>query len=125
VTLDQMRMIGSGLLFVLIFVSGFQLTRSGRPYGVFLLTVHKLASLAAVGLLVVAAYQVYQADALGATQLVVAVVAILFFLDTMATGGLLSIGNPVPAAILTMHRVVPYVTLLSTAAALYLLLSPT
>jgi hypothetical protein len=47
----------------------------------------------------------------------------LFFLDAVVSGGLLSIGKPMPVAISTMHRITPYLTLFSAAATLYLLLS--
>jgi hypothetical protein len=33
----------------------------------------------------------------------------------IATGGLLSIGKSLPAAILTMHQITPFLTVLSTA----------
>jgi hypothetical protein len=47
----------------------------------------------------------------------------LFFLGTIITGGLLSTGKPMPAAILTIHQITPFLTVFSTAVTLYLLLS--
>jgi hypothetical protein len=85
------------------------------------LTIHKLISLAAVVFLVITIYQINQVAKLSAIELVAGVVAGLFFLSTIITGGLLSTGKPMPAAILTMHQITPFLTVLSTAVTLYLL----
>jgi len=110
------------LLYLAIFVSGFWLSRLGRPFNVILLTVHKLVSLAALVLLAFTVYRVTWDVALGAIDWAVVALTGLFFLGTIATGGLLSVDRPMPAAVLTLHRITPFLTVLSTAAALYLLL---
>lgn len=110
------------LLFLGIFVSGFWLSRLGKPFNTILLTVHKLASLAAVVLLAFMVYRVTWDAALGAIDWIAVAVTGLFFLGTMATGGLLSVDKPMPAVVLTLHRIAPFLTVLSTTATLYLLL---
>jgi len=50
------------------------------------------------------------------------VVTGLFFLGTIIAGGLLSTGKPMPAAILTMHQITPFLTVFSTSVTLYLVL---
>ena len=119
----QLRAVGAGVCFLLILLSGFWLSRSGKPYGKAVFTVHKLASLAAVVLLGITVYQVKRDGMLSATGLLVAIVAGLFFLGTMVTGGLLSIpiDKPMPAIVHKLHQVTPYLTVLSTAGILYLL----
>jgi hypothetical protein len=46
----------------------------------------------------------------------------LFFLSTIVSGGLVSIDKPMPAPISIMHKLFPYLTVLSTAVTLYLVL---
>jgi hypothetical protein len=60
---------------------------------------------------------------LNTIELTAGVVTGLFFLGTIISGGLLSTGKPMPAVILTLHQITPFLTVLSTAATLYLLLS--
>jgi hypothetical protein len=122
VNANQLRIAGSGLFYLFIFLSGFWLTKSGKPYSVIVLTIHKLISLAAVVFLVIIIYQVNQVAKLSSVELVAAIVTGLFFLGTIVTGGLLSVDKPMPAIVLWLHRITPFLTVLSTAATLYLLL---
>lgn len=120
---DQLRVVGAGLFFVAIFASGYWLSRSGKPYSVIILTAHKLISLAAVVFLVIAMIQSNQVAALGAIELVAGMVTGLFFLSLIATGGLLSSDKQMPVIVSRLHRVAPYLTVISTAVTLYLLQS--
>jgi hypothetical protein len=119
----QSRVIGAGLFFLFIFLSGLWLSHSGRPLNVIILTIHKLVSLAAIAFLVITLSQINRVAPLGATELTVSIITGVFLLGTIATGGLLSTGKPMPAVILTMHQVIPILTLLSTTATLFLVLS--
>ena len=112
------------LLYLAIFVTGFWLSLRGRPFSAILLTVHKLVSLAAVVVLVLTVWRVNREAALRAIDWVAVVITGLFFMGTIATGGLLSAGEPKSASVLWAHRITPFLTVLSTAAALYLLLGP-
>jgi len=118
---DQVRIAGTGLFFLFIFISGLWLSRSGKPFNGIILTIHKLISLAAAIFVVITIYRVNQGATLNAIGLTAGVVTGLVFLGTGVSGGLLSTGKPMPAAILTMHRVTPFLTVLFTAATLYLL----
>jgi hypothetical protein len=117
----QSNVVGAGLFFVFIFLSGIWLSRSGKPLNGIILTVHKLISLAAVVFLAITIYQVNQAAGLSPMSLIAGAVTGLFFLGAIITGGLLSTGKPVSAAILTAHQIVPFLTVLATATTLYLL----
>lgn len=119
----QLRFVGAGLSFLLILLSGFCLSRTGKPYSGIILSVHKLIALAAVILLGITIRRIHQAGALGAIELLVVAVGGLFFLGTMVTGGLLSIpmDKAMPGIVHKLHQVTPYLTVLSTAATLYLL----
>jgi hypothetical protein len=111
------------LLYLGIFVSGLWLSRLGRPFNMILLTVHKLISLAAIILLGFTVYRVTWEGPLGALDWIVVSITGLFFLGTIATGALLSGDKPMPAVVLTLHRVTPFLTVISTAVALVLLLA--
>jgi hypothetical protein len=111
------------LLYLAIFVSGFWLSRLGRPFNVLLLTVHKLVSLAAIVLLGFTVYRVTWDATLNALDWLVVVLSGLLFLGTIATGARLSTDKPARAVVLTLHQITPFLTVLSTAWALYLLLT--
>ena len=115
------RITGTVLFYLLIFVSGFWLTFAGRPYNVIVTTIHKLISVVAFVFLVGVMVRANKAAALSAIELVAGVVTGLFFVGTIATGALLTAEKPMPAIVLWLHRITPFLTVLSTAAALYLL----
>jgi hypothetical protein len=115
-------MASAGLLFLLIFLFGFWLSRSGKPYNLAVFTIHKLIALAAIVFLVTIIYKTHQAAPLGPAQLTVIAITAVCLAATILTGGLLSTGKSVPEIVLKVHQITPYLTVLSTAATLYLLL---
>ena len=117
----QLRVVGTGLFFLFILLSGFVLSKYGRPLNTIVFAIHKLVSVAMVVFLVRTFLQVNQAVDLGATQITAFVVTGLIFLSTVVAGSLLSFDKPMPAAVLTMHQITPFLTILSTAVTLYLL----
>jgi len=119
----ESRFAGAGLFFLLIFLSGIWLSRSGRPLSGVLLTIHKLISLAAAVFLVVTVYQMNQVATLSGMELIVLVVTGLLFLGTGIIGGVLSTDKPLTGAMLRLHQIGPILTVLSTAVTLYFLLS--
>ena len=62
-----------------------------------------------------------RAAALSAMELVAGVVTGLFFLGLMATGGLLSVDKQMPAIVLKLHQIAPYLTVAAAVVTLYLL----
>jgi hypothetical protein len=121
-TTNHLRLLYTAVFFLLIFTTGFWLSRSGRPYGVLLLTVHKLLSVAAVIFLTVIITRINRSAGLGSLGLIAAVVTGLLFLGTIATGGLLSMTKPMPDLVHHLHQITPFLTLLSTAITMYLLI---
>ncbi|MBN1889190.1 MAG: hypothetical protein JW850_14450 [Thermoflexales bacterium] len=119
----QSRVLGAGVAFCFIFLSGFWLGRSEKPYHVLLLNVHKLIGLAVFVFFVVTIYQMNKTTALSALELAAGVVTGLFFIGTIISGGLVTIDKPWPAVVSTMHKLLPWLTALSTAVTSYLLLS--
>lgn len=115
------RIIVTGASYAVIFAFGLLLARSGSPYSTLLLTVHKLASVAAVILLYKSFVAVHQATGLTTVAIALGVVTGLLFLGLFATGGLISNEGNVPEMVYTLHRVMPVLNLLSAAASLYTL----
>ena len=123
--MNAISMVSAGLVFVIIFTSGYWLSRAGKPYNVIVLTVHKLISLVAVVFLVITMIQSHRVAALSVLELVAGVVTGLFFLSLIATGGLLSGDKQMPTIVSRLHQIAPYLTLFSTAITMYLLQSRT
>jgi len=117
---NQLRVVSAGLFFLFIFLSGFWLGRSGKPYSVIILTIHKMISLAAAVFLVITIYRINQVAKLSAIELLAVVVTGLLFIGTAVSGGLVSTDKPMPVAVLRIHQILPVLTVLSTAATLYL-----
>jgi len=120
-----LRWVGAGAVFLVILLSGYGLSRSGKPYGTLVFTIHKLVAVAAVVTLGVTVYRMNRAGTLTAAGLASAIVSGVFFIGTMASGGALSVEaateTTMPALVHKLHQVTPYLTVLSTALALFLL----
>jgi len=102
------------LLFLFIFLSGYFLSHSRRPFSVPVLTIHKLFSLAALIYLSTRVVRV----PLNSLKIGLVAAAGIFFVSTIITGGLLSTDKPMPAIVHRLHQIIPYLTVLSTAAVL-------
>ena len=111
-----------GVLFLLIFLSGLWLSRSGRPLQGGISAIHKLVSLGAGVLLLVAIYQRNEAAPLGATAWMAIAATGLCFLADVASGALLSSEAARPVAVLRIHQIAPVLTVVLSGATLYLLL---
>ena len=123
--------IGTGLLFLLIFVSGYWLSKMGKPYSPFPFTIHKLIGLAAGIFLIVTIVQHNQAAPIDSLAVTIIAVTVLIFILTVAAGGLLSaadngnlssLSQPIRTAISIVHKIFPYLAVFSTVATLYLLM---
>jgi hypothetical protein len=121
--ITQSRVIGAGLFFIFIFLSGFWLSRSGKPYGTIKLNIHKFIGLGAVVFLAITVYQIHQLAPLRQVEMAASLVTFVFFVVTIISGGLSSIDKAMPAAFSALHKLFPYLTTLSTAVTLYFLLS--
>jgi hypothetical protein len=117
------RIVWTGALFILVFLSGFWLYRSGRPINTVVLTVHKLIALGALILIGTTIYQINQVTALSATTWIVAAITGLLFITTIITGGLLSLEQPV-TAVSIVHKIGPFLTVVGVSVTMYLLVNP-
>jgi hypothetical protein len=116
------KIISIGLLFLLIFLSGFWLSRMDRPYPIIIFTLHKLIALGSVIFLGMMVYKIHQTAPLHSTQVAVVGVTILCLVAAIITGGLLSVEKDIPRIVLQLHQVIPYLTVLSVGVTLYLVL---
>ncbi len=104
-TTAQLRTVGLLLAAAVIFASGIWLTRTGRPYGVVLMTVHKLVDLAAVIVIGVMVYQAHLAAPLSTLEWAASGLAALLTIATFSTGGVVSASEGAPGWVLWVHRV--------------------
>lgn len=116
------RLILIGILLAITFITGYWLGKTGRPYSMVLSTIHKLVALAAVVLSTIAVLNLHKEVHPGSIVIIMAALSGLLFLLEIVTGGLLSMEKPPPDAIETIHKIVPYIVVLSTAITFYLLL---
>jgi hypothetical protein len=123
-TTSQWRLAGAAAFFLVIFVSGFWLRRTGKPYSVMISNIHKLVALAAGILLLIILFRVNRETGLGTTEWVVGVVTGLLLLVNGISGGLVMLDTPMQAVVSVMHMILPFLALLSSAATLYLLIGP-
>lgn len=117
----QLRIVSAGLFLLLIVPSGLWLGHAGKPYSAMLFNLHKLIALGAFIFLMIHVYRMHQVNPLTPLQFTVCVLTALFFVSTIVSGGLVSVDRSIPAAVLMSHKLLPYLTLLSTTASLYLL----
>jgi hypothetical protein len=117
----SIRLLGVVFLFVLIFVSGFWLVSSGKPYSAVLLAVHKLMSVGLVVLMVVTILNINRQNPLAPEVFILSLSAGLFFLAAIISGGLLSMDKTMPSFVLLLHRITPFITILAVTVVFYLI----
>jgi hypothetical protein len=115
------RILIIGFLYIAKFIFGFWLFRTGKPYNSFILTIHKLVSLATLGYIIVIANGVHLDAGLTTVEIITVVLTIVLFLIAISTGGVLSMDKPASTLISAIHKVVPFLSIVSTISSLYLL----
>ncbi len=103
--------------FVLIYLSGFWLRHTGKPYSAFIFAVHKLIGTALLVFLVIIFYRSTPPGTIG---LMTGIFGGLVFIAAIISGGLLSVDKQMPEAISLLHKVFASVTILLTAITLFL-----
>ncbi len=112
----------AGLFFVFILLSGFWLSRTGKPINTAILTIHKLISLGAGIFLGITIYRIHQVTPLSPFEMAAVALTLLFFIAMVATGGMLSTAKPMPGFVFKVHQFMPYLVIISAFANMYLLL---
>ena len=112
-----------GLLFLFTIVSGVWLSNSGKPLNTIIFTIHKLIALAAVIFTAIVIHNLLNIVGVENVILILIMVTGLFVLTLFLSGALLSLGKPVNDILLTIHKVIPILTVISIAVIMYLFVS--
>jgi hypothetical protein len=102
------RSLGLLIAGIIVFGTGFWLSRAGRPYGTALLTVHKLVDLGVLVAIGLMAYRASRASAPSALEWVVVAFAVVAVIAAFASGAVASASDPVPKWALVLHKVAPW-----------------
>jgi hypothetical protein len=117
------KLIAAGILFLLTLISGVILSRSGRPFSIGLITIHKLIALGTMVFIGMAVYQLYKiADRNVIIETSVMIITGILFLSLVATGALLTREEmQLPEVVIRIHQVAPLLALVSSSISVYLL----
>jgi hypothetical protein len=117
------KLVIAGILFLFTLISGSIVSRSGRPLGVGLVTIHKLIAVGTVVLIGLAVNQLYKTgDGKLLIEISVMVISAILFLALIATGALLTREEmQLPEVVLKVHQIVPLLALVSSTITVYLL----
>lgn len=109
------------LLFMFMFISGYWLSRSGKPYSSLKITLHKLIGLGTGIFLVYYVVSLFQVDQLNTAGIIAVSVTILLFLGLVASGGWLSTEISLPAELSVVHKLFPYLAFASSTLSVFIL----
>jgi hypothetical protein len=114
------KFIAPGFVFLLTLVSGLWLSRTVKPLNIVIFTVHKLIALAAVIFTGLAIYSLIKNTQIqfliGALIVVIALGVLVLFV----TGALMSRDKLMNDNLLTIHKVAPFLVVISTEVTLYI-----
>jgi hypothetical protein len=117
--------------FLLIFSTGFWLSRTGKPYSPMIFNLHKLIGLTAGIFLGLTVYGIFKAIPVEPIQVGVLAITVAIFVILVAAGGLLSAAaegsfQNMSADMLSgmgwIHQIFPYLAVVATGGTLFLLL---
>lgn len=115
------KIAGAAALFLVVILSGFWVARTGRPYPLFIFTIHKLIALAAVILLGRLIFVANHAAPFAPGQWLAVTVTAGCLAALIITGALLSLQGEMPTFVNKIHQVLPYLAAGSLGFSLYLL----
>ena len=117
---SQLPPIGLALAAVVVFGSGFWLSRAGRPYGPASLNVHKLVDLAAVIVLGVMVCRASRVSLLSAGEWLTVTLTGALFVALFATGAVSSAAEAPPKWVVRLHHLAPWAAVVLAALTAYL-----
>ena len=120
---DQLRVVVFLCSAAVVTVSGYVLTRKGRPYHSLLLNVHKLVDLAAVIVTGLMVYRAGQSGVLLGADWVFAALAAAVFAALFASGGIVSAMETPPTWVLRLHRLAPWPAVVLAGVMVYFIVS--
>lgn len=114
------KIVISAAFFLFLFVTGFWTSKSGKPVNQVKMNIHKFIALGAAIFVGISLFRLRPASEWTALETGAVIASAVIAVAAIITGGLSSLARPLPAASI-IHKVTPYLALLSTAAVLYLL----
>ena len=117
----QTRWIVTGGFLLCVFLSGFWLSRAGKPYPGGRFNLHKFIGLGLGAFWIVMIYRAHQAAPFNTSQVTAIATTALLYIVNIIAGGLVSIEKPMPGAVKLVHRVLPYLCALGAGTTVYLL----
>jgi hypothetical protein len=118
----SLKLAGIGFLFLLIIISGIWLAKTGKPYQPALFNVHKLISLAAIALTGVVLYNILKTTQGSSVVFILLMIAVLFLLALIVTGGMLNLEKPYYNILLIIHRIISPLSILVLIGIFWILL---
>ncbi len=115
------RAIIAGALFVPTIITGYITSNQGKPQNTLLVAGHKITATADLLLLNYTVYQRHQFAKLDGPEIAATIFTNLCYAATIATGALLTSENQMPHWVNSVHSVMPWLTILSSAVLLYVL----
>ena len=103
--IDMSKYILPSILFLLTLITGFWLSRVGKPYNNVLFNIHKLIALGAVVLTGIQTIKQLRGIEGSSLVSVLLIVAALCFITLFASGALMSAGKLDYALMLSIHRI--------------------
>ena len=116
------KLIGIGVLFILVIITGFYITREGKPYNSALFNTHKLIALAGTVLIGILIYKLQQGMELSLFVGTLLTIAGVMFLLLIVSGGLLNLEISFSKILKWIHRIVTGMAIIITTLLFYLLI---
>jgi len=108
--MSQVILILAVAFLIAIFLTGFWVSRTGKPYSVPILTIHKLISIASLIVLGREFLRENPTTALGSLHWFWVGAAGFLFAATILTGGFSSMEKPMPDILVRAHHILPFLT---------------
>ena len=115
------KLIISGILFLFLILSGMWLNLMGRPLNTIVFSLHKIIAISTIVLLVLSILNLQKGKVLQQFEIWAIVLSGLFILMAFVSGGLLSFETRVNNFTLMVHKLAPYVALVSLVIAVLFL----
>ena len=115
------KLAAAAALSILTLLSGFWLSRTGKPYNTWFFNLHKLIAVAMIVLLVIGVFNLVQSVELQTVLVAVAMgMGALLFLALVISGAMLSL-DVYPRISLKVHRIAPLLALAASAFTVFML----
>ena len=118
----SLKIIISSILIVMLLIAGIILHRAGKPYPVFVFTVHKLCTVVIIVLMSIVAVKFLRVEDTGMIHYLLLGTMIVFAVGLLVSGGMMSL-DKLQGLMLTVHRVSTVLYLVSFTIFSYLVIT--